>query len=104
MRNNRIRNIMRKWIRALIRIRLGLCALLIVAFVATWALIFYSGTPRYDARLETDILGANQLGMDSAAVLTGVTSREEINHHQIQPDFVFDDIQALGQALQEVYS
>jgi HAD superfamily hydrolase (TIGR01450 family) len=55
-------------------------------------------------RLDTDILGANRLGIDSAAVLTGVTSREEIKNHEIQPDFIFEDIQSLGQALKEVYS
>jgi 4-nitrophenyl phosphatase len=54
-------------------------------------------------RLETDILGANQLGIDSAAVMTGVTSREEIMDHEIQPDFLFDDIVDLHQALKEVY-
>jgi hypothetical protein len=51
---------MRKWIRSLIRIRLGLCASLLAALVAAWGLIFYSGTPRYDARFETDILGAER--------------------------------------------
>jgi len=54
-------------------------------------------------RLETDILGGNQLGMDTAAVLTGVTSREEINQSEIKPDFIFDDITTLHQALVEVY-
>ena len=54
-------------------------------------------------RLETDILGANLLGIDSAAVLTGVTSREEIINHEIQPDFIYQDIQALHQALKEAY-
>ncbi len=55
-------------------------------------------------RLETDILGANRMGIDSAAVLTGVTSREEIKNHQVQPDFIFEDIADLHQALKEVYS
>ena len=54
-------------------------------------------------RLETDILGANQLGIQTAILLSGVTSREEINRHEIQPDFIFDDIAALHQALFEVY-
>lgn len=54
-------------------------------------------------RLETDILGANQLGIPSAAVLTGVTSREEISRKDIKPDFIFEDISALHQALAEVY-
>ncbi len=54
-------------------------------------------------RLETDILGANQLNIQTAAVLTGVTSREEISQHAIQPNFIFDDISALHQALNKVY-
>lgn len=54
-------------------------------------------------RLETDILGANQLGIQTAAVLTGVTSREEIASMDIKPDLVYEDISALHQALKEVY-
>jgi 4-nitrophenyl phosphatase len=54
-------------------------------------------------RLETDILGANQLGIQTAAVLTGVTSRKEIAYKDIKPDLVFEDISALHQALKEVY-
>jgi len=54
-------------------------------------------------RLETDILGANELGIQTAAVLTGVTSREEIDSHVIQPDFIFDGIDKLAEALKEIY-
>lgn len=54
-------------------------------------------------RLETDILGANQLGIDTAAVLTGVTSREEIAEKDIKPDFIYQDITDLHQALRKVY-
>ena len=54
-------------------------------------------------RLNTDILGANQLGIQTAAVLTGVTSSDEINQSEIKPDFIFDDIRALHLALEEVY-
>lgn len=54
-------------------------------------------------RLETDILGANQLGIQTAAVLTGVTSREEIASKDIKPDLVYEDISTLHQALKEVY-
>lgn len=54
-------------------------------------------------RLNTDILGANELGIPTAAVLTGVTSRDEISKSHIKPDFIFDDIRVLGQALEEVY-
>ena len=54
-------------------------------------------------RLETDILGANQLGIDTAAVLTGVTSREEIQIKDIKPDLIYQDITALHRALSEAY-
>ena len=54
-------------------------------------------------RLETDILGASQMGIQTAALLSGVTTREEIHANQIQPDFIFEDISALHKALQEVY-
>ena len=35
-------------------------------------------------RLETDIIGASSLGIPTAAVLTGVTSREDISHSDIK--------------------
>lgn len=54
-------------------------------------------------RLNTDILGANQLGIQTAAVLTGVTSRDEISTSDIKPNFIFNDIGALHLALKEVY-
>jgi 4-nitrophenyl phosphatase len=43
-------------------------------------------------RLETDILGASRLGIKTVAVLTGVTSREEITKNEIKPDHIFEDI------------
>jgi len=54
-------------------------------------------------RLNTDILGANKLGIQTAAVLTGVTSRDEINQSEIKPDFIFEDIRSLHHALEKVY-
>lgn len=54
-------------------------------------------------RLETDIIGASALGIQTAVVLTGVTTREKINGTQIKPDFIYEDISALHQALIEVY-
>ncbi|MGQ9601283.1 MAG: HAD-IIA family hydrolase [Candidatus Bipolaricaulia bacterium] len=39
-------------------------------------------------RLETDILGAREAGLDSALVLTGVTSREELERSPICPTWV----------------
>ena len=54
-------------------------------------------------RLETDILGATALGIYSVAVLTGVTTREEIKRSEIKPDLICKDISALHQTLLEVY-
>ncbi len=54
-------------------------------------------------RLETDILGASNLGIQTAAVLSGVTSREEIDRSDIKPDFIFEHISDLHQALLEIY-
>lgn len=62
------------------------------------------GTLMVGDRLETDILGANQMGMHTAAVLTGVTSREEIENKNIKPDFIYQDITTLHRALSEVYT
>lgn len=55
-------------------------------------------------RLETDILGANLLGIKTIAVLTGVTSRLEINQSDIKPDYVYQDIAAVHQALISAYT
>lgn len=50
------------------------------------------GTPRdclvIGDRLETDILGAREAGLDSALVLSGVTSREELEKSPIRPTWV----------------
>ncbi len=43
-------------------------------------------------RMETDILGAVLLGLKSALVLSGVTTREQLAASDYQPDWVFDDI------------
>ncbi len=53
-------------------------------------------------RLETDILGAVRLGLKSALVLSGVTTRTQLAASEYQPDWVFDDIQALMAAWQNV--
>lgn len=63
----------------------------------------YESTLMVGDRLETDILGGNQLGIKTAAVLTGVTSRTEINQKDIKPDYIFEDIADLHRALLEVY-
>ncbi|MDF1500691.1 MAG: HAD-IIA family hydrolase [Anaerolineales bacterium] len=51
-------------------------------------------------RLETDILGAQRAGIASALLLTGVTSIEQIDGSGIEPDFIFEDLNALTAALQ----
>lgn len=50
-------------------------------------------------RLNTDILGANRLGIQTVAVLTGVTSRDELSSSEIQPDWVLEDIKELNQVI-----
>ena len=52
-------------------------------------------------QLDTDIQGANQAGIDSAAVLTGITSREQIQKSQVKPTFVIEDLPALLEALRK---
>lgn len=54
-------------------------------------------------RLDTDILGANQSGIHSAAVLTGISTLKIIEESTIKPNFVFENITTLHQALAEVY-
>ena len=46
-------------------------------------------------QLETDILGANNLKIDSALVLTGVTQRQDLASSPISPTFVLDDLSQL---------
>lgn len=50
-------------------------------------------------RLNTDILGANRLGIATALVLTGVNSREDAASGEIKPDLIYEDITELLQAL-----
>jgi 4-nitrophenyl phosphatase len=50
-------------------------------------------------RLETDILGGQEAGLHTILLLSGVTSREKLTGHPVQPGRVFDDISALGAAL-----
>jgi 4-nitrophenyl phosphatase len=46
-------------------------------------------------RLETDILGAQQVGLRTALVLSGVTTAELLAASAIRPDLVFDDLRVL---------
>jgi 4-nitrophenyl phosphatase len=52
-------------------------------------------------RLETDILGGRNAGLRTILVMTGVTDQDALNASQIQPDWVFEDIQELTQAWPE---
>lgn len=43
-------------------------------------------------RLDSDILGAQRLGIDSILVLTGASTREDIERLSIRPTYVADDL------------
>ncbi len=43
-------------------------------------------------RMETDVLFARNAGMDSALVLSGAASREDLANYDYAPDYVFDSI------------
>lgn len=49
-------------------------------------------------RLDTDIAGAAAAGLASALVLTGVTTREQLAHSQVQPGAVFAGLPELAAA------
>lgn len=51
-------------------------------------------------RLETDILGAQRVGIGTIAVLTGIVTPEQLATGDIQPDLVFDSIAELADALE----
>ena len=50
-------------------------------------------------RLETDILGGRRAGLRTILVLTGVTSRADLETGELQPDWVFEDLVELSRAL-----
>ena len=47
-------------------------------------------------RLETDTLGAQNAGIDSALVLTGISTREDIECQGIRPTWISEDLAALA--------
>jgi 4-nitrophenyl phosphatase len=49
-------------------------------------------------RLDTDIKGAQGVGMPTALVLTGVTTADDLIHQQIWADVVYEDLPALVRA------
>ena len=46
-------------------------------------------------RLDTDILGAKKLGVDSLLVLTGVTSKNDLENSSIKPEYVCTNLKCL---------
>jgi 4-nitrophenyl phosphatase len=50
-------------------------------------------------RLETDIAGGARAGMQTALLLSGVTTAAELRGRDIQPDWTFEDLPALLQRL-----
>ena len=43
-------------------------------------------------RMETDILGGLESGMTTCLVLTGVTTRKDLNRFPYQPDYIFNNL------------
>ncbi len=54
-------------------------------------------------RLNTDILGAKNAGISSIMLLTGISSRNDIQESGIHPDYVFADITELANVLRETH-
>jgi 4-nitrophenyl phosphatase len=50
-------------------------------------------------RLETDIAGAQALGIRTVLLLSGVTKIEDLEGSDVQPDMIFDSISELGDFL-----
>lgn len=51
-------------------------------------------------RLETDVTAGKRAGICAILVLTGVTSRDEVNGGAVKPDYVFENLVELRQALE----
>jgi 4-nitrophenyl phosphatase len=54
-------------------------------------------------RLNTDIFGAQQVGIGTIGVLSGVMTREQLASSDVQPDILFESIAELAEALEENY-
>lgn len=50
-------------------------------------------------RLETDILGGKRAGLPTALVLTGVTTAEQAAGSDLQPDWIFENLEQLSREL-----
>lgn len=53
-------------------------------------------------RLETDITGAQAAGLRTIMLLSGVTSRQELEASGVRPDFVYDNIEDLTRNLKKL--
>lgn len=52
-------------------------------------------------RLNTDIQGGNQAGLQTILLLSGVTKQDDLNGSDIQPNYIFKDITDLADALRK---
>ena len=52
-------------------------------------------------RLDTDIAGGQQLGMQTILLLSGIASRDDLAGSPVHPDWVFENLAALGKALSD---
>ncbi len=63
------------------------------------------GTPENTAmvgdRLGTDIAGGNAAGLNTIMVLSGISSRADVDAGDVKPDYIVDDIMALTRKLEE---
>jgi len=63
------------------------------------------GTPENTAmigdRLSTDILGAQNAGLQTILVLSGISTREDVAAQGIEPDFIFADIAEITAVLSQ---
>jgi len=50
-------------------------------------------------RLETDILGGRRVGLITILVLSGVTSRQDLENSPLKPDLVFENVKQLHEVL-----
>ncbi|MCX7938716.1 MAG: HAD-IIA family hydrolase [Thermoflexales bacterium] len=55
-------------------------------------------------RLDTDVLGGQRLGLTTILVLSGVTTEHEAQHSSIRPDYTFEHIGAVAEALRRALS